>query len=422
MSKRFLPRADQRCCWSLALLLWTLPATAQDHGLDHQPLQKSPSLTYAQVFESALSSAPEFLANSAREGQAAAYHALGKELFAGSPVLQTSYLDDRVLTDVGLMEFEAGVAVPLWRPGQKRDAQNLGQHVESVVAAWQSYTQWQVAGRMRYAVLAVQSAEAMLVFEKQSLANSQALEDLTEALFEAGAAPELDMLATQAGLLDQRNALYDAEAELVDAQRNYQVITGLYRFPSEAYEELMPQEDEVSSVHPWLDYLKASVEVAKSTVDQVRRRNSGNPVVGLGYRRERGNRFDEYIDTIGVSVNIPLGKSAIATAAVSDARREEAELQVALQQARINLNQRVHEAQHKAYVSTEKLAATELKVVLNRQRWEKSKLAYELGETNFYQVLTALEDLHATEKQRRRLELDIQLRIAETNHSLGIMP
>lgn len=414
--------AGQRVGYSVALMLWIIPVLAEDHPLAHQALQKSPSLTYTQVFASAVASAPEFLATSAREGQAAAYQAMGQDFFAGNPTLQTSYLDDSTLTDAGLMEFEAGILIPLWKPGQKQEARVLGQHVESMFVSWQAYMQWQVAGRMRQAVLALQSAEAMLAFEKQSLANSEALEQLSRALYEAGEAPELDLLATRAMLLDQRNRVYDAEAEVVDAERTYQIVTGLNRVPNVPYQEAAAQSDEIASAHPWLNYLKTNIDIAKSTVNQVRNRNSGSPVLGVGYRRERGNRFDQFIDTVGISVNIPIGKSATVAAAVSDARREEADMQVAMQQARIYLNQRHHEAEHQAYVAAQKLAETEVKVTLNRERWEKSKLAYELGETNFYQVLIALEDLHSTEKERRGLELEILLRNAEINQSLGIMP
>lgn len=413
---------SRRNCLCLAFVIWMVPVSAQEHSLDHKPLQKSPSLSYRDVFESALSNAPELLALGAMSEQSEAYQALGKELFAGNPVLQTGYLDDRVLTDVGLMEFEAGILMPLWRPGQKQNAKVLGQHAESLFAAWHSYVQWRVAGRVRLILLSLQSAEAMLTFEQQSLANSESLEKLSRAMVEAGEAPELDLLATQSMVLDLRNRVHDAEAQLVDAQREYQVVTGLSRIPSSQYKESLAQNGELTSAHPWLSYLRTNVDVAKSSVEQVRGRSIGAPTVGLGYRRERGNRLDEYVDTFGLSLNIPLGKSGAAAMAVSDARRKEAEMQVVLQQARIMLNQQLHEAEHQAYVAAQKLQQTKAKVTLNEQRWNKSKLAYELGETNFYEVLMVLEDLHATEKQRHSLELEIQRRNVEINQSLGVMP
>jgi outer membrane protein TolC len=406
----------------LILTVWALPAFAQDHELDHQPLQRSPSLTYAEVLESALAAAPEFLASSAREGQVAAYKSMGRDLFAGNPILQTAYLDDSTVDNTGLSELEAGISIPLWRPGQKQQAQNLGQHYESLFGAWQSYLQWQVAGRMRDAILSLQHAAAMLAFERQSLANAEALEQLSLSLFDAGEVPELDLLSTRALVLDQRNVVYDAEAELVDAERAYQVVTGFNRIPTPPYQESMHEEDEISSVHPWLAYLKVNADVARSAVNQVQIRSGTSPIIGLGYRRERDNRLGDYIDTLGVSLSIPLGKSSVVKTAMSDARREEADLQVILQQARISLNQMLHEAEHEAYVIGKKLAEVDTKVELNQQRWEKSRLAYELAETNFYQVLMALEDLHKSEKERRSLELELQLRIAEINQSLGIMP
>jgi outer membrane protein TolC len=403
-------------------MAWALPVFAQDHELDHQPLQRSPSLTYEEVLENALAAAPERLASSAREGQAAAYKSMGNDLFAGNPILQTAYLDDSAADNIGLSELEAGVSISLWRPGQKQQAQDLGRHYDSLFSAWQSYLQWQVAGRMRDAILSLQHAEAMLTFERQSLANSEALEQLSRGLFESGEVPELDLLSTRALVLDQRNLVYDAEAELVDAERTYQVLTGLNRIPQAPFVESTHEEGEIASTHPWLTYLKVNADVARSAINQVQMRNGNSPIIGFGYRRERGNRLDNYIDTLGVSLSIPLGKSSIVKTAVSDARREEADLQVVLQQARISLNQMLHEAEHEAYVIGQKLTEIDVKVELNQRRWEKSRLAYELGETNFYQVLMALEDLHKTEKERRSLELEMQLRNAEINQSLGIMP
>lgn len=404
------------------LLAGPILVRAQDHALDHEPLQKSASLTFAEVLASALDNAPELLAAEARQGQASAYQNVGGSLFAGNPSLQASYIDDRTLSNVGLREIEAGVAVPLWRPGQKKQAQNLGRNYDAMYQSWLAYTEWQVIGRLREVLVALYQAETLLEFERATLAASEELLQLTTALFDAGDVPELDVLTVRSLVIDQRNAVYEAEAEVVDAERNYQIVTGLNVVQDSPFTEQAAPEQDIGVSHPWLSYLRANVDVAKATVDQVRQTSIGNPVLGFGFRRERGSRFDDSIDSLGISIDIPLGKSARAEANASDARRAEADLQVALQQARISLNQRLHEAEHTAYVTQQKLQESRTKETLSQQRWEMARLAYELGETDLYPVQMALLDLQATQKQRRSLEMELQALYSQMNQTLGIQP
>lgn len=422
MLHRILQRTGYSIWIVMSMLVCSVVVKAQDHELDHQPLQKSSELHFEQVLSSALSNAPELLAASAREQQVSAYQSVGGSLFAGNPSLQASYISDRILDNVGLKEMEAGIAIPLWWPGQKQQSRNLGQHYDVLYQSWLSYTQWQVVGRLRQVLLDIQRAEILLDYERQSLTTAEALEQLATALFDAGEAPELDVLSARAMVLEQRNRVFEAEAELVDAERNYQVITGLNVVPATPLIETAKSNPEIPVDHPWLNYLRANVAVASSTVDQVRQRSAGNPVLGFGYRREQGSRFDDSIDSLGISIDIPLGKSPRVAADVSDARRAEADMQVAMQQARIGLNQLLHEAEHQAFVTQQKLAESQAGESINQQRWEMARFAYELGETDLFSVQRALQDLQATQKQRHSLELELQTYYSQINQSLGIQP
>ena len=139
-------------------------------------------------------------------------------------------------------------------------------------------------------------------------------------------------------------------------------------------------------------------------------------------RRERGTRMDQYTDSLGLSFSIPLGRSGTANAAISDARRESADLEVALRRTQLLLEQTLHEAEHGLFVTRQQLAVSRQRSELADQQLEMARSAYELGETNLLSVTISLQDALASHKELHELELMEQRLISEYNQSLGIMP
>lgn len=406
-----------------ALLLATalaLPASGAE--LDHAPLSRSENLTYAEVLDNALSNAPEQLSAESRVQQAARYSDLGASWFSGNPRLETSYIDDSAMSSVGLTELEAGLQFALWRPGERAQAQQLGRHYESLLETWRSNLALEIAGRLRSNLADLQQAEAGLTLEREAVAAAQELLRLTRSLFEAGEAPRLDVMQAQSLLLQQQQRLVDAEAALVDAEREYTVLTGLMLRPQASYREQQSPREEVDAAHPLLRFLQANLDVAGSRVDQVKRQATGSPTLGFGVRRERGGRMDDYVDSLGVSLSIPLGKSAAVASVVSDARRDEADLDVALRRGQILLNQQLHEAEHRLFVVRQQLAVSALRSSLSEQRLAMARSAYELGESDLLAVIIALQESLLATQEQRGLELQEQRLISDYNQSLGIMP
>ena len=407
-------------------LLFVLALLCSSHSvaaeLDHQPLEKNNHLTYVDVFASALDSAPEALSSSSRQQQAQEYGRLGESFYAGRPQLQTSILDDSPLTGVGLIELETRLNFMLWRPGERRQARELGSNYEKLYSAWQQNLELEVAGRVRNALADLHLAESTLALENEALAAAEDLLDLTTALFESGAVSQLDVLQARSLVLEQQNLVYESEAFLVDAEREYTIHTGLTVRPASDYAENQNELEEITQAHPLLQFLQANIDVADSQVQNIRRRAAGSPVVGVGLRRERDMSGQDYIDTLGVSLNIPLGKSPNMSTQVSDARRQQADLLVARQQAYIQLDQALHEAEHQLFVTQQQLAVSTSQVELNQERVNMARSAYELGETDFLQVALALQQLQVARKDLQTLNLNMERLIMEYNQSLGVLP
>lgn len=394
----------------------------QDHLSEHEPLQKSPAMAYSAVFEAALSNAPESMAEGVRQQQAQDYSDFGRSWIAGRPSLQLNYIDDGVLDNVGLREMESGVRFDLWRPGERRDAGKLGQSYNAQLEAWLVYLQLLVAGRVRTVLADIVEAEAILALELQSTLEAERLLDVTNGLFAAGALPQLDVLQVQSLLLEQQKLELHAEAALVDAEREYTVLTGLQLRPAMAYSEAQSSQEEIQLNHPVLQFLRSGVDLAEANVSKVRREASGNPSMTLGVRRERGNVLQPYTDSLGVSFSMPFGGRARVSTDVSDARREKVDVEIQLVNTRRKLSMQLHEVEHELFIVSESLGLSENQTALNQQRYQMALVAFETGEINLSQVVITLQQARASEKELEQLSLSQQRLFSEFNQTIGILP
>jgi len=216
---------------SLAVLFSALAAAETDH----QPLQISAELNFEEVYQAAHNLAPELPTGTARQQMADSYTALGQRWITNRPSWETNLIDDAALNNAGMREFEFGVKMDLWRPGQRSQAKALGSSYQGKASAWQRYFDLMIAGRVRAVLADISQAESIYLSEQQATAAAEQLLEITTGLFESGAVPELDLLQARGLLLEQRKLELQAEAELVDAERTYSVMTGLNIRPACLY-------------------------------------------------------------------------------------------------------------------------------------------------------------------------------------------
>lgn len=396
------------------------PVVAAEY--EHAPLTRSASLTFEQVLQSAIDFAPEALASESRKAQADQYGAIASGWFSGTPTLATSFYDDSAITSVGLRELEAGLQFSLWRPGERNEARELGNHYQEMYDAWRKNLNLEIAGRLRKVLADIALAEVLMTHAGDALQAKQELVDLTRVLFEAGEVSQLDVIQAEAMMLEQRNELFSAEAAMVDGEREYEILTGLRMRPTTVFHENQSELEEIGLDHALLNFVQANVNVARSRVQLVKRTAISSPTLGLGVRRERGTRMNEYTDSLGLSFSIPLGKSPTANAAITDARRETADLEVALRRTELLLEQSLHEAEHGLFVTRQQIEVSRQRSELAEQRLQMARSAYELGETTFLSVTIALEESLNSHRELHELELMEQRLVGEYNQSLGIMP
>lgn len=399
--------------------LFSNSATAQS---DHELLRASPALNFESVYQAALAAAPEAPANSDRKQLAESYIALGERWITNRPSWQTNIIDDGLLDDTGQREIEAGVSVNLWRPGERSQAKILGSSYQQRAEAWERHFNWLVAGRVRMALADNVHAETLLVLEGEATREAERLLEITTSLFESGAVPELDVLQVRSLLLEQREIELQAQATLVDANRNYTVLTSLNIQPSEPHREQLSSLEEVPLAHPYLSLLRSEIDLAQANIEQVKRTALGSPSLTLGVRRERGVRQQPYNDSFGVSVSVPFGGSAAVSANTSSARSNKVDTEIRFAKVLQQLTAELHEIEHELYLIDQTLELALERNELSQRHWEMSRAAFAAGESTLAQVVLAQQRALASSKKLLLLQLEKERKITEYNQVVGETP
>lgn len=392
----------------------SLPATPS--------LARDPQLTFAIVLQQALPRAPEYLELAARDEEARLHVAAARSWLAGRPSLEASYLDDRARSDRGINELEYGVQLPLWRPGERRAAVRLGSTLGGQFQAWRAHLELAIAGRLRETLRELDAADRLLALERQATAEAGQLVASVEKLHAAGEVAQTDVAQARTLLLQQRRQELQAELALASAESGYAELTGLSARPATVHREEPASRPAVADDHPWLRYLAAGVDVAGGAVEQARQEARGNPSVLVGARRQRGGEGEAYNDSLVVGLSLPFGASTQVDARVSSVRRQKAGAEVELKTARRDLARRLRELQLAFDHTAAALRLSAEQVALDRRQMEAARAAFELGELNLFQVLTALRQSRASAREHETLQLQRESLAVQINQTIGVLP
>lgn len=401
--------------------LMTMPGL-QAQELDHAPLATAPDLTFSTLLEQTLAHAPEALETSVRTDQAQAMNDLGNSWTAGRPGVQLDYIDDRLLSDLGQRELTYGIALPLWRPGERRAMQARGQQYSEQVDAWQKAFSLAMAGRLRGALADMQQADAELAAEQLATADALQLLSIAESLFAAGETAQRDVLQARALVLAQQRNELAAEAARVDAERSYSTLTGLNVRPATAHAEVIQVAEVVGAGHPLLQLLQSNVDLASAEIDKAEADARGNPVLSIGSRRQRAGYFADYEDALALSLTIPIGGRAHVDASTSSARRDKVDADVRYLTTVRELNLQLHEVEHEIFTLGESLPLSQEQAQLARQQWEMARAAFEAGEIDMSQVVIALQQARVTARDLDAIALRHARLITEFNQIIGVLP
>lgn len=405
---------------SMALLL--LPVGVLAELPEHALLKSSDTLDYGSVFLAAMARNPEQPLSKAYRDRADAQQRFAGDWLANRPRATASYWDDQQADNQGMREMEAGIEMDLWRWGQRRDNTSLGDQYQQASDRWQDYLALKTAGIVRQNLHELRRTDTAYAQARQALDDSRELLRISETLYNTGSVAKSTLMQSRGLVLEAEQRLLEREAELVDAQRNYQVLTGLHLRPASAFSEDLSEQQEIGPEHPLLGFLQDQVESQQLQAQLARHDSAGNPTLFMGMRRERGSSGAEDIDSLGIAITVPFGGGNYISAKSTAARLAATEAEVRFMQTQRQLQQQLHEVEHQLESTRRSLELGRERQDLHRQHWQMAKKAFSVGETDILPAVQALQQYRESRLQYQLTELAYQRLISEFNQTVGELP
>lgn len=378
----------------------------------------SPAADLAEAVDAALRRHPAYQTLAAADDEASALGRRARSLVSDQPSLSLHLQDDRLASDTGFREWEAGLDMPLWRPGQRRAARDLGESARDEAALRHRALALQVAGEVREAAWTLAIARNRARLAEQELATARELEAQVQTLLQRGDVPRTDLLLAREETLQREAAFNTAHTEAHHALMAWRALTGTADLPARLAE---PRKSADLAANPLLAEAQALAARALAEQTLVREQAGGAPVLTLGGRSE-DDGFGQPRDSLGVGLSIPLGLKSHRGPAEAAAARQLAAAQAERDRQHRQLSLAVAEAEEAIAMSTQTLTIARARHELAAENLRLARKAYALGETGLSELLRVQTRAFAAERDAVLRELERDRAIARYNQALGVTP
>ncbi len=432
--RRFLA-AGRRQHTARATLTLAL-AAALSGGLIEAHAQTAPASTVqdrptlCEAFEAAWARQPEAQGLAARRDAARAQAQAAQSLTPEPVAMEVSAKTDRLNRKLGAREYEVGVAVPLWLPGQRGRSQALAEAEGRAVESRATAAQLRVAATVREAWWSWQRAVAELDTARGQLDNVRRIAADVGKRLKAGDLARADQHQVDGAVAAAEGTVAQAEGTLTTAQQHLRSLTAMAAvgmasdIASKAEPEppilAMPTADMDS--HAELLALKDRAAVAEGAVALAATQSRAGPELTIAATRERGTFRESYQQTFTVGVRIPFGGGPRHDARVASARAEAVELQAQMALERDRLASEHAAARARTDAARTQLAAADRRAQLaleSRGFFDKS---FRLGETDLPTRLRIESEAADAERQAARARIELAAAISAWRQALGLLP
>jgi len=402
---------------SMAAAIAALPAQAQG-GTETR------LLTLKQAFDAAWQRQPEARSAGARRLAADAQLAFAQRWTAEPIALELSARTDRLSGNYGVREYVAGVAAPLWLPGERSGVQAVAQAERSTVDSRVGASRWRVAGAVREAWWAAQRAALETTLAQARLANAQHLADDVVRHVKAGDLARTDQLQADGVVAAAQSAFLEAQSAQAQSRQALRALTGAE--PAKVLStsaELPPGVSlRPAADHPALRELAGRADLARRTRELASVQTRANPELTLSATRDRGAFAEAYAQSLTLDVRIPFGSDERQSSrlAAASAEQTEAEVQLELERNRIATDVATADARVGAVRLIVEAANKRAALAIETRRiFEKS---FRLGETDLHTRLRVEFEAFEAERQRERSHIDLAQAVSHWRQALGLLP
>ncbi|MCC6609081.1 MAG: TolC family protein [Burkholderiales bacterium] len=389
--------------------------------LGAQQGERGPSPTLQEALDAAYARSPQLQVLQAREAEVGALRSNAASLIADNPAAVGRYQTDRVATDQGLREYEAGVALPLWRPGQRGARQALADTAGTALDRSVAALRLTVAGQVREAIWNAALAENNAALARQEWETELALERDVQRRVELGEAARTDLLLARDETLRRERIHLQAQAELAQGRSQYRSITGLERLPRQRGERRSDVR-EITGEHPLVAAAEADAGQARARVAAVREGAAGSPELVLSGKRQRAAAGQDFVDSLDVTFRLPFGVAAHTGPRVTEAARTAAETQAERDTLVRRLALALQETGHALEASESALLIAEEQNRLAQENLRLARTAFAVGETDLVGLLRVQNLAFAAQRGAQELRIVRERAIARYNQAAGVLP
>lgn len=354
-----------------------------------------------------------------QQRRAQAAQAAAGAWLAAPPSLELSQRQGRRNSDS--RETEVGVALPLWRPGQRAKAGQAAQAELAWAAAAEQAARLRLAGAVRESAAALLAQESEL---QRTRLQRQLLQRLAEDVarrVQAGDLAPADALAAQADLAQAEAQDVEAQAGLQAQRAHWQLLTGLALAPDSAT-TLATTAPTSPDDHPELRLAGQDLERARRRVALAQAQRGDAPELGLSLRQERPGQGLGAQQAVALGLRIPFGTETHAGPRLAAALAEQDLAQTHEQRARTRLSAELELARLQLGSSKAQARLAQERAALLRQRATLIDMSFKAGESPLPELLRALNAAALAEAAAARQQLALGLAEARLQQAAGLLP
>lgn len=406
-------------CFNFSSIAYSAPTT----GLVGKPLtlHNTKHLLMKDAVLKALKKHPMTTVKTAHREVGEAYHSQANALFAGDPSYNITYRSDQMDNNQGYREFEGGLDFPIWMSGQKNARHQLANSLVSKAETEQLLLTWKISGVVLERAWALRIAQMEVEQARVQQLSANKLEADVKRRVQAGEIARADLLLAQQNTAQTNMAYQKSRAEMSQAQNAWQTYTGFNQLPVDLLKQSQPKQLKHEQ-HPHEVASKARIRVAQASREDIRKQRRDNPTLSLYAKRDRGVDTDPFNNSLGVGVSVPFGTKTSSAPRLAEANAGVVNLLA--EEAEREREHRLETSQAKLTVQSTHKALTLARVQnqLAQKRWKLSRRAFDLGESDLFQLLRAREQADVQARSLKRSQLELSLSKARLNHILGAMP
>jgi len=383
--------------------------------------QSSASTSLPELVEMTAARNPGGDMTVAREALADALQQRADLPLADAPSVNLRYQTDRLGSDNGYREWEGGIEMPLWLPGQADSFAIEADRHRSVASAMSSERVWQIAGEVRSRLWAAASAEVEQLQARSARDAAQKLVEDVRQRMQAGELPRSDLLLAEKELLLRDQVVLEADAQARQAAQRFESYTGVTFSKTLALQGNIPRQTDLET-HPKLRLLEQQVSQARAHRDRIMKTLRSGPSLWLGGKTARDTRPGSYESSVGIEINVPLGEETFNAPQLAEAEQALTETLTKLSRIRLELEDELSQAQIAFDSTSAAIDKTRRSQELAEESLRLGRRAFELGETGLIDLLRAQNDALRARNTHELSRLRHAQAIARLNQALGVIP